>query len=289
MRLNEIDPDSIGPGQKISAVDLMSQEDPDKLENYIRQHCSDVLKDIQAVGRYLYRGLRVSGQGTSVFVGQSRQDRKPKDTVSIVSAFFDRALDKNGFTALRSNSIFVTSDRSNAQAYGALYAIFPMNGFNFTYTNQMDLIIKEAYLIDYPKNFIEEVTEWVEDYEPRGGPAASYYYAIEIKLKDIQRLARTNDPNAATHVLNDKVSIRSNLSGMAYYVPDDPFLQKYKDFDVNQPSNWSMDAAIENLEPRNTDIQKAMREGKEICINGKYVALPAKAPFINVMKNLAGL
>jgi len=285
MRLNEIDPDSVGPGQKVSAHELVGNRDTGELEKYIRQHCSDAIQYMKDAGKYFYRGMRPGKGLGSAIVGQSRQDREPKDTKDDISAFFDQALTSHGFKALRRNSIFVTSDKSNAEIYGPAYAIFPMNGFNYTYTNQVDLVIRPAHLVNYPKDLVEDTKQWFADFKSPGGPGGVFYYAVKQDLQGIDRLR--NDPVATAYYLTTtKASLCSNLAALAIYVKDDPYLQKFKDFNNEDPKNWSYDAAIENLEPKSTDIQYAMKKGLEICISGKYVAVPSKDPFTKMLRKI---
>jgi hypothetical protein len=271
MRLQEIDPASISPGDKMPLGQEI-QDSGKKLAQYIQQHCSDIIKDMQVTGKTLYRGI--SGISPEVFVGQSRESRRPKDTSKADSAFFDEALSSHGFKALRRNSIFVTTDWGQAEGYGRLYAIFPMNGFEYTYTIQKDLIIGPYYFIDYPDNFIEETTEWLKRQDTKDNRILSDYFTIQGAIESIQ-IAQKKNLGAVSfnRTAELKSEIGDGLSNLARILPDDPYVQKFKNFNYQDPKSWSTDAAIKNLEPKNTDIQQAMKDRKEIFINGKYVAV----------------
>jgi hypothetical protein len=55
-----------------------------------------------------------------------------------VSAKIDARLKKQNFTALRSNSIFCTTNYGTASAYGdVVFVIFPINGFSYTWSPQI--------------------------------------------------------------------------------------------------------------------------------------------------------
>jgi len=281
MRLSEIDPGAIIPGDKRDASYMVASGEDD-LKDYIKQHCSDIVKLMKVSGIFLYRGVK--NQSATVFVGQSRQDRQPKDTRQDISAYFDKALASHGFKALRGNSIFVTSNLQQAAGYGEAYAIFPMNGFDYTYTSMTDLIIRNGHLIEYPDNLIEDVSEWYNknmgkfdnDKDPE---VASKMHEIHWDVMSVQNIS-DRDPDASVHILNAKASLCQSLGQLANLGPqnskvdtNDPFIQQFRSFDKSSSKNWSLDAAIKNLEPKNTDILVAMRQGREIFINGKYVAV----------------
>lgn len=287
MRLNEIDPNVLEPGDKTSMGDEFLN-DPEKIIEYVRQHCSDIIGEMQATRKFLYRGIK-RGELAPAFVGQSRQDRRPKDTANDVSAFFDKALASHGFKALRGNSIFVTSDYDHALSYGdTVYAIFPINGFQYTYTDSSDLVIKKTELIEYPKDLIPATTKWLNDNEekiladaesnsasPTERRRLLIWKEIRSHLNYLERLVVSmnkieSDRSSYFLLLHN---LCRDLAKMAAESPVDPFVQKFRNFDVSDPDTWSMDGVIKNLNPKNTNIKKAMKAGREIFINGRYVAL----------------
>jgi hypothetical protein len=89
-------------------------------------------------------------------------------------------------------------------------------------------------------------------------------------------LKNKNITQVTKKILFNKATICDSLSELTGILPDDPFVQKFKGFNYMNTKNWSTDAAIENLQPMNTDLQTAMKDGREICINGKYVAVSAE-------------
>ena len=273
MRLSEIDPAEINPGDKLSLDQGTLGRSEQKLADYIQQNCSDIIADLQATGKTLFRGVKSGGNLGNVFVGQSRQDRSPKDTAPRVSTFVDQALASNGFKALRGNSIFVTTDHNQAEGYGEVFAIFPMNGFNYTYTIQKDLIIDQYELVEYPDNLIEDATKWLAQQNTRNERMLSQYFLIQGALESIDRLKNKDIARVAKKIISNKATICESLSELTGILPDDPFVQKFKGFNYMNTANWSADAVMENLQPMKTDLQTAMKDGKEICINGKYVAV----------------
>ena len=97
----------------------------------LQRDCSDFISSMD--GRPLYRGFTSSNLPKS-FITTTRDNRVPKNMPLVAQQQIDSALSAEGFTALRSNSIFCSGGRGLAESYGALYYIFPINGFSFTWS-----------------------------------------------------------------------------------------------------------------------------------------------------------
>lgn len=113
--------------------------DPDlyKILSLIKRDCKVFLQDVKTSDDFLYRGIRKTPG--RYFKGASRNSRRVKDSSNEIQKFIDMVLKAAGFTALRSNSIFTTTSKSNAGGYGDTFLIFPIDGFQFTYSNHRDL------------------------------------------------------------------------------------------------------------------------------------------------------
>lgn len=111
----------------------------DKIIKYaqlISKNCKFALAACQRTNNLLYRGIK-ENKGNNLphaFVSSPRTDRESKDTPNDIHAAFDKLMKKVGYIATRSNSIFCTSDRSDASHYGNSYIIFPLDGFHFTWS-----------------------------------------------------------------------------------------------------------------------------------------------------------
>lgn len=126
-----------------------AEEEKEKLEgideqtlkyfSYIEKNCSQFLKDARSVRKLLYRGQDDSRQ--PIFVGRPRDDREPKDSSAEAQRTLDGYLKLLGFKALRSNSIFTSANYDFASEYGNVYAIFPKNGFSFTWSTKHDDVV----------------------------------------------------------------------------------------------------------------------------------------------------
>lgn len=104
----------------------------------VGQECSAAVSTYMQTHNVLYRGFRPSSVGDrTLFKGNPRNNRKTMSINSGIQTVIDDALSKCGFTALRSNSLFCTSDFSDADSYGKPYIIFPKNGFKFTWSPEI--------------------------------------------------------------------------------------------------------------------------------------------------------
>lgn len=116
----------------------------DKYLKLVERDCSQALAAMTQSERFLYRGLKDkrSPQGPietpNAFRGAPHANRKSKDTFPALQIDVDNLLKKAGFAALRSNSIFVTSDPNQASEYGELYLVFPVDGFNMLWSPKYD-------------------------------------------------------------------------------------------------------------------------------------------------------
>lgn len=99
----------------------------------IERDCSEFLTVSRARenNRLLFRGFKSARP--DFFSDRSHNDRKPRDTVPKMQEAIDNWLSKNGFTARRANSVFTTADPIVAKKYGDVYAVFPKNGFHYTW------------------------------------------------------------------------------------------------------------------------------------------------------------
>lgn len=147
--------------------EIESQVNFDTVWNeHIVHECSDILDLYKNSSHFFYRGF--ADQVPNIFSSVPRGDRLPKDSLLWLSQLFDYGLVKMGFKALRSNSIFVTSSHGTAKIYGDTYIIFPVNGFDYTWTNSRDLVLSsgEARMILDPdmyqtlRNYPEQMEIW---------------------------------------------------------------------------------------------------------------------------------
>ena len=140
-----------------------------KYFSYIEEHCSEYLKHVRSTGKLLYRGQSDASQ--PIFVGYPRADRKPKDSNKKAQELCDKYLTLKGFKALRSNSIFTSSNKSQAGRYGDVYAIFPKNGFKYLWSTKDD---------DLVLNSVTQLTSGSNDNDDEASEVFYKYYQSEF-------------------------------------------------------------------------------------------------------------
>jgi len=169
MRLSEIEPGekrNIGP----QIIGYNVQKFEQLWEKAIAPNCSESLAACKNGGRFMYRGF---SSAQPIVRGRSWDDREPVDSDQKLSRRFDSMLKALGFKALRSNSIFVTSALKTASYFGTSYIIFPINGFNYTYTSFMDLSLN-------PESEGTLGNEWMTSNDPR-----VFYEEFHPRNKDL--------------------------------------------------------------------------------------------------------
>lgn len=133
-----------------------------KAKSYMEQierECSWILAINKKIKMFLLSGMKNRG---AVIYGNTTTGRKPSQSDSLLTLYFDEYLSQTGCKALRSNSIFVTTDDYQAENYGGLYLIFPKNGFDYTFTNRKDLILNTDEHFD-----LSSLNKFVRDFTPQ--------------------------------------------------------------------------------------------------------------------------
>jgi hypothetical protein len=113
----------------------------------------------QKTQKFLLSGMKDRG---AAFSGRTRQDRLPRNSDPELTAKFDDYLRELNFKALRSNSIFVSTDLDQADIYGDVYLIFPKdNQFHYTYTKEKDIILDNRAELS-----LSSMSEFIVNYGP---------------------------------------------------------------------------------------------------------------------------
>ena len=177
------------------------------LKNYaafIETHCSEVVEDYRHVKQCLFRGMKARG---FAFIDSSPTNRIPRDTKISIQKKVDDKLQKEGFKALRSNSIFCTSDFSEARAYPHYsntrnpYIIFPINGFDYTFSFTYSDFLKDFRWYGY--NSLEDA---IDDLTPKEFVRRGSYSRTGL------RAALNSGHEVMIH--GNYVAIRSNDAGL---------------------------------------------------------------------------
>lgn len=139
----------------------------------VARHCSQAISEYKKAGRMLYRG---TNEDSDVFVGKPFEERRTKDSDTLVSEKISQAMLEFGFKATRENSIFCSGSKTHASGYGSTYMIFPFDGFDFTWsTEYSDKIFRRSALqmtfsptdAAYVKEIIMKKPDWERPFELR--------------------------------------------------------------------------------------------------------------------------
>jgi predicted nuclease with TOPRIM domain len=126
-----------------------------KYFSYIEKNCSQMVDAVQITGTFLYRGMNDSEK---IIHGLPHENRQAKDTKQSVQVKVDQMLKASGFKALRSNSIFCTTSHSHAGSFGKnVYIIFPLDGFDFTWSKEKDWVPSESEILDEYELFVQNI------------------------------------------------------------------------------------------------------------------------------------
>lgn len=239
---------------------------PSKFIQKLETECSEFLAVMRKTKLPLYRGVYTS---KDTFYGVPRTNRSTKDSSPTFQIAFDGILKSKGFTALRSNSIFCTSNLEQASGYGDVFLIFPVNGFTFTWSQTRDdvaidyddlhqFLPKKASSNSVKKAFIKKINEYGATKYKKNWDVFEVGNLDWIDIDDIENQAIDHlyyhAPNSKSHDVDENF-VREN--GITSFIS--PTLV-FKDF-----------------KPDNKNLVAALKSGHEIYINGHYYAVRAES------------
>lgn len=257
-----------------------------ELIKFIKKNCSEFLKIATKANAFLYRGFGGSFSDTHkrAFIGMPRENRKPKDSYQNLQDQLDEYLTEKGFTALRSNSLFVTGSKTATSTYGSMYVIFPLNGYKFTWSQvEDDLILNDSYNYDKPKwpkaidALSDKIWDRIDYLELKLESATKPETKLQLR-KAIKLLSRfetkvhnlTMSAKSTTVKSNwDKVKkeiaeLKKNnikIPGVNYTI-----FNKLSELSYNKFDDLKFDCK---------DLVRAIKKKHEIYLYGQYLAVPA--------------
>lgn len=185
-----------------------------------------------------------------------------RDSNQSASDIFNKILKNNGILARRDNSIFVTTDSTQAARYGDLYIILPLDPFEFTWSrNEKDIVLNSTaftHLFDATKaNALYD-----EIFENNNLPQYMIYDFLipdeSLPKNKIGTFSGFLGFNWEHHL-----DVIQNANGLPSHV--------YK---MAEPENLVSWEKIQNkFSLSTTDFESAMDSENEIWINGSYVAI----------------
>lgn len=95
--------------------------------------CGEILRVMAATNQVLYRGDVRYGDETILWETGTNVNSLHEGVDPSVVGEIDEWLSRWGFTALRKNSLFTTSYFHQAEMYGPVHIILPLDGFSYTW------------------------------------------------------------------------------------------------------------------------------------------------------------
>lgn len=264
-----------------------NEEDFEKfLENMIKDSDKDLLRFL--LSNPLYRAMVVSNKNELYGKENIPKNREPKDNPEIINNVIDNYLKRNGFKAVRSNSIFCSGDMSFIKRFlgrkGDVYVIFPTKKFYFTWNKQIKdfyiwvLVTKENFdmftfdfysLSSLPKenvySFYRELIKILNKRESKINDDVLGFFINEaeknLKQKEYDILAQIFTRFFNKHYYSIISSLfYSILKAIYYYFKEEDQMKILK---INEKSNYAKGFDNKNFE-------EAIKSGHEIMLTNDY-------------------
>lgn len=236
-----------------------ASDGPDKLVKAIAKECSQVIPVYKKTKKVLLRGTNTDMRA---FVGRSRNNRQTKDSDIDVQAVFDAYLKSQGFKALRSNSIFTSTDFNQAGSYGDVYFIYPKNGFAFHWYEETDDLVLDSwgqvYNFDKMEAWWEDAMDWYERKHNKDAPESLRAYDFDLNgpKKLVAMLQKIGYPKAA------KLTTEHFIDGAGIKL---------------------------DIAPTQKNFGTALKNGGEVCIAGEYYAIKANTELATYINKKLGI
>lgn len=226
-----------------------------ELINLLTSHCGEYLAQVKKAKEWLYRG----STGPDQYLGRSWNDRRPKDSRRDAQQLFDQMLQQQGFVALRSNSIYCTSDIFHASSFGnKVYVILPIdNHSHYTWTSHDDITLEfvDQVGMDYKKS-----QAWKDKVE-------KYLKSLTVAPADKKSYKALADAVSWRTTESAIDAVQQHVKkGNKFQIPPELSNVNLQDFITVQQFNME-------YSPQRTDLYKAIKQGREVMIHGAYYAL----------------
>lgn len=116
------------------------------------KQCSEILSVYKKSRKLLYRGVK---ENNRAFFAKIRPDRVPGWLARDDHDLINKVIVQMGGTAHRGNSIFCSTRKNFAEAWGTKFIVFPTNGWSVTYSNET----KGLYMYDH----LTHASKWMPD------------------------------------------------------------------------------------------------------------------------------
>jgi hypothetical protein len=243
----------------------------------IARDCQQYLSAVKTAGKWLLRGHK---RGKDAYMAKTG-NRQPKTSSQELSDLFNSALLQLGFSAQRDNSIFATSIPIQAQSYGAVYIIFPIDGKSqFTYTNQHDLELyhiqqiplkNESNTQQIAAELIAWIRKWVKKY-PDAQKQLNLMYPPFAGLQPTDTLEEIME-KVEEFCEEMEIPMPRIPSYLTNWNNEEDDLE---DEDL-EFGDIDLEAFVDMYQPRKDHLEQALKSGVEVYISGEYYALLYRA------------
>lgn len=226
----------------------------EKITRAIKKNCSDILAAYHEANKVLHRG--VTHVSKPIIYGKSSNNRTPLDSPMANHRLVNSLMKELGFDARRDNSVFTTRDLNDANAYGEVYVIFPVNGFKFTWSKKFaDIILSQRRMATMiPDEVFVDVLQTV--------------FSSNDLLKDFEIRV-----DSSAEYLKDSTTFSDNLKFRIFaWATHHPELQPKLDF------KHTITAKVlqTHMQYDNTNLVAAIQSGHEVYITGSYYGISVK-------------
>lgn len=242
--------------------ELESYFNPEAVSVQILNDCQQFLHEVEWQSDHvLFRGT--SNRPSGKYDRNLTKSRNPKNSSREMHNFFIRLYNDLGITANRSNSLFCTGDSTDAQSYGDLYVIIPLDPFEFSW---MDFV-KDLYLDDF--GFIPEIVD--------NKVIIDFILDLEKTKKTLEVIKFIPAQYKDKYQYWPPATKRKFLNK---YLPSfkKELILNYIDLyeQLANPAVWDLDHAIKYFKPHihTTNLERGLASGNEILIKcNEYWAL----------------
>lgn len=245
-----------------------SSNTPIKMTNFFNgllKNCKQILAVYKTLNanednseqlKFLFRGIK--GQNSDALYGKPFLDRKPKDSPKSADMLFNMAMKNAGFEARRDNSSFVSGNDSHAGGYGNLYIMFPVDGFNFTWSKKYDDLVlpsdfAKAAMINKPA-----VTKLKKEFK---------------KLSTEAQYDLKWNYNVVDHGAWGAGLAMQNVAGLKNALKDGKIPDEFGPLLDEVFNQDAITKSIESYDLTNDNLVSAIMSNHEIYISGPYYAI----------------
>lgn len=185
----------------------------------LNRDCSDYLGDAENnAAAIMYRGLgeAYSNQNyPEAFKSSSPAgNRRAIDTPMEIQQSLDNALQRNGFDAVRSNSIFVSNSLTIAKGYGPVYFIVPCNGYKSTWCKATDFftnIVVGKRNLSWPDFLKQSMLVFTQEFKDLQSAILNLEKLIDNKLRSLSAI---ENPSSEAELLKIKNAVYFSLDSV---------------------------------------------------------------------------